>query len=127
MRQLESNQKFLLGLSFERSGLAMTESHYIDSNQAQKICTTLLNNMEQGEGLEHQYFKTGQQAFDSKTFMEDKSQIQKAENMLGLDWKRERYHNLVRLGGDAIACGLHEYSKATILGGLLVFAQDKKS
>lgn len=81
--------------------------------------------MEQSEGLEHQYFKIGQQAFDSKSFMEDKTKIQKAKNILGPDWKRERYHNLVRLGGDAIACGLHEYSKATILGGLLIFAQEQ--
>ncbi len=100
---------------------------YVDSPTALSICQAILNQINQNDGTEHAFFRTGEMAFDSKTFMESTSAIELTQSVFGHDWKATRYHNLVRLGGDIERSGLADYPKATILGGLLHYAKDKAS
>ena len=48
------------------------------------------------------------------------------EKSLGSEWKQKRFHHLVRLGGDIIKSGLADYSKPTIVGGLILYKQQEQ-
>lgn len=118
LRRKDSHRKFLLGLSFEKTGLALENKNYLGSEQASQICRTLLDKMEQEPGIEHIFYRAGQAAFNSKIFMKDGEPVKEVQALFGEDWKRTRYHNLVRLGGDILRSSLAKYPKATILGAL---------
>ncbi len=98
------------------------QNDYIDSAAAQLICKACIQQIENGDNNEHSLYKQGQVAFNSETFMNDKTAISKAQSIFNQEWKRVRFHNLVRLGGDILSSGLGEYHKATILGALLYYA-----
>lgn len=123
MRYSDSHRKFLLGLSFEKAGLALAKKDYLDSDTAFKICQSLLTKIEQNN-QEHVFYKAGSEAFNSKQFMDEETGIEAAKAVFGDDWKKARYHNLVRLGGDVLRSGLAEYPKATLLGALLAYAKN---
>lgn len=101
----------------------MVNKHYLSSQKASKICQTLLNEVEQNN-QEHGFYKMGELAFNSKQFMDETTSIEAAKTIFGDDWKKTRYHNLVRLGGDIVRSGLAEYPKSTILGALLSYARN---
>lgn len=117
-RQKDGHRKFLLGMSFEKTGLALTKNVYLDSEQALQICQSILQKIEQESSIEHVFYQAGEAAFNSKAFMEEEEPIKEAKTLFGEDWKRTRYHHLVRLGGDILRSGLAEHPKATILGAL---------
>jgi len=118
LRHKDGHRKFLLGLSFEKTGLALADKNYLDSEQALQICQTIIQKIEQDNGIEHTFYRAGEKAFNSKTFMEEDEPIKEIQALFCEAWKRTRYHNLVRLGGDILRSGLAEYPKATILGAL---------
>ncbi len=118
MRHKDSHRKFLLGLSFEKSGIALSNQQYLSSESALAICECIIAKLEQESGLEHRCYRQGEQLFNSKIFMEDDKPTKAAQALFGESWKRTRYHHLVRLGGDVLRSGLAEYPKATILGAL---------
>lgn len=97
----------------------MADKSYLDSEHALQICQAVLQKIEQESGIEHTFYRAGEAAFNSQSFMEEGAPIKEAEALLGEDWKRIRYHNLVRLGGDILRSGLAKYPKATIVGGLV--------
>lgn len=117
-RQKDGHRKFLLGLSFEKTGLALANNAYLNSEQALQICQSVLLKIDQESGVEHDFYRAGEAAFNSKAFMEEEEPIKEVEALFGEDWKRTRYHNLVRLGGDILRSGLAGHPKATILGAL---------
>ena len=51
--------------------------------------------------------------------MEKSSLAGKAVDDKGKEYRKWRYHHLVRLGGDIIRAGLSLYPKATVLGAFL--------
>ena len=76
--------------------------------------------------LEHQFYGAGKTAFSDKKFMDDDRAIETAKSLFAKEWKKVRYHNLVRLGGDILRSNLAEHSKSTILGALLRHAEQRK-
>ncbi len=125
-RQKDGHRKFLLGLAFERTGLAFLGKTYITSEYALTLCHTVVENMQAIADTEHRYYQIGESAFNSKTFSENKTGIEQAKRYLGKKWKQERYHNLVRLGADIARSPLADSPKATILGGFICLASLKK-
>ena len=123
MRYSDSHRKFLLGLSFEKASLTLVKNDYLDSESALRICKILISEIEQNN-QEHVFYKLGTNAFNSKQFMENKTVSEEIKACSREKWKKERYHNLVRLGGDILRSGLAEYKKATILGGLLFYKKN---
>ena len=117
VRYQDTRRKFLLGLSFEKAGLALADHEYIESGSAFEICQTILQRLTI-DAHEHDFYRSGELAFHSQDFMEDPINLKTAEALFGEFWKQKRYHNLVRLGGDVLRSGLGEYPKATVLGGL---------
>ncbi len=122
IRFRDTRRKFLFGLSFERSGLDFVNNDYLNSEEAFQICQLLLKEMNASQGLEHQFYKLGEGAFHSKEFMEKDHSSEELQTYFGNHWKKFRYHNLVRLGADILRSELAEYSKATVLGALLWYA-----
>lgn len=120
LRKKDAHRKFLLGLSFEKAGLAILNNDYIESDFAFSMCEDIINSINNNDGSEHLFYKSGQTAFDSKLFMNNEEIQKQLQNLFGDDWKKTRYHNLVRLGGDVVRSGLAEFPKAVILGGLLI-------
>ena len=118
MRHKDSHRKFLLGLSFEKAGIALANKEYLSSESALQICQFIMTNLEQESDLEHKFYRQGEQLFGSKTFMKDNDPTKAIQALFGEDWKRTRYHSLVRLGGDVLRSGLADYPMATILGAL---------
>lgn len=114
-----------MGLSWEKAGLAWTGKSYLDSETAFNICQQLGEKIEQASGLEHDFYRAGERAFHSQAFMGNTIHLAALEAILGVNWKRLRYHHLVRLGGDILRSGLASYSKATILGALLFYAKNQ--
>jgi len=112
-----------LGLSFEKAGLAWVDNTYLDSDTALSVCAWALTEITQKPGTEHTFYRLGEASFHSKLFMDATLHLNKAKQLLGDDWKKLRYHNLVRLGGDVLRSGLGEYPKATLLGALLHYAE----
>lgn len=96
----------------------MENEEYLSSESALQICQFIITKLEQESDLEHKLYRQGEQLFNSKTFVEDDAPTKAIQALFGEDWKRTRYHNLVRLGGDVLRSGLSEYPKATILGAL---------
>lgn len=91
------------------------------------ICQSILADMQSTIEAEHTFYRLGEAAFNSKLFMEDESFTVKLSAFFGEKWKQIRYRNLVRLGADIENSGLAEYSKATILGGLLYYTKQQAS
>ena len=114
----------MLGLSFEKAGIALENKEYLSSESALQICQFITAKLEQESDLEHKFYRQGEQLFNSKSFMEDNDPTKAIQALFGEDWKRTRYHNLVRLGGDVLRSGLAEYPKATLLGALLAYAKN---
>ncbi len=96
----------------------MQDNHYLESEKAVEICRIALGKIEQEAGMEHSFYQSGQAAFNSKIFMDNKDGLESIHMLLGETWKQQRYHHLVRLGGDVLRSGLAEFPKATILGAL---------
>jgi hypothetical protein len=88
------------------------------------ICAEILKSLNLNDGKEHIYHTAGKAAFENKDFMQQDFIPVKVKKQP--EWKRTRYHNLVRLGGDIIKTGLAEYTKATILGALIYYAKKSK-
>jgi len=93
------------------------------SQNAFKICKNLVQKIESNPGQEHLFYQKGKSAFANKKFMEEKQAIEIAKKLFQQDWKKKRYHHLVRLGGDITRSGLGKFSKATVLGALLWYQQ----
>ncbi len=127
MRHKDSHRKFLLGLSFEKAGIALEDKEYLGSESALQICECIIAKLEQESNLEHKFYRQGEQLFNSKMFMENEEPTKVIQALFGEGWKRTRYHNLVRLGGDILRSGLAEYPKATILGALCWHASQSDS
>lgn len=124
IRKKDSHRKFLLGLSFEKSDLAFAGKEYRASESVDEICQKIKAALSHDD-YEHQAFKRGRESFDSENFMltTQAEQIDNSKQRFGDEWKKTRYHNLVRIGGDVLAQGLGEYNKATLLGALLMYRQ----
>lgn len=122
MRRKDSYQKFLFGLAFEKAGIALNNHQYIDSHTALQICQSILNKIAQENSAQHAFYRQGEHVFNNSGSTEDGEPMQAIPAIFGKNWKRIRYHNLVRLGGDILRSGLAEYAKATILGALCWYA-----
>lgn len=114
----------MLGLSFEKSGLSLEKNEFIDSDVAFIICKIVTSEIEKNTTQEHQFYRFGEAAFSSKAFMKNESAIDLLKKIFGDAWKKTRYHNLVRLGGDVLRSNLSSFPKATILGGFLWHAKN---
>lgn len=99
----------------------------MSSDEALAICQEILTRLTLEEGYEHDCYKRGQQAFESKAFMEDTKTLASLPALFGVNWKQIRYHHLVRLGADIERAGLGDYPKATLLGSMLLYQQEPKS
>jgi len=123
IRRKEGFNKFRLGLSFERAGLALGGDHFIDSDTALAICLKVVAELTERPAAEHEFYRLGEASFADKESIGNTPQLEKMKALLGEQWKRWRYHHLVRLGGDIIRSGLSEYPTATVLGALLYYAE----
>jgi len=68
------------------------------SEKAFDLCLKLMNTIKDKAEKEHEFYRLGEDCFNNKVFMEEKERDLSA--IFGQDYKRIRYHHLVRLGGD---------------------------
>jgi hypothetical protein len=87
------------------------------SEKAFDLCLKLMNTIKDKAEKEHEFYRLGEDCFNNKVFMEEKERDLSA--IFGQDYKRIRYHHLVRLGGDITRSGFAEFPKATVLGAFL--------
>jgi hypothetical protein len=96
--------------------VALTEEGYVTSEQNVRLlqrCCDFLN-----ETHEHHCYQLGQAAFD-RLARHDKIDFAKTLLPLyGEAWRSQRYHHLVRLGGDAVRLGLADTPRVVLLGAL---------
>jgi hypothetical protein len=112
-RRAQARQKFLLGLGFEQAGLFVQQEQVLQSEQAYDLCQRLLAAVQAIPWLEHQWYRLGQ-----ATFHCNKHDEKAYYHLWGQKWQQQRYHHLVRLGGDIARTELVQYPPATILGAL---------
>lgn len=77
------------------------------------------------EADEHKYYKMGSHFFSKPESEINYTKYQMLQKVLGDNWQKIRFHNLVRLGGDIHLTGLDEYHKATIMGAFLAYSKSQ--
>lgn len=113
-RQKESRRKFFNGLYVEYSGIAFINNNYIEEHDfIKKIeeANQLIDNPEK----EHHLYKIGSIILKNKK--PDKTLIKiRARFDNDDEFKKYRYHNLVKLGAIIENHGLNKINKATMIG-----------
>lgn len=128
-RQQLAHQKFLLGLTLEKVGLVQSGQPVLTSSEAANLCQSLLNRLIEYPGEEHTFYQLGQRLFSKPAWVSDKTPLKHSPHTLAdhAPDAKQRYHHLVRLGGDILKTELKDYSPATLLGGFAWLKQQLES
>lgn len=122
----------MLGLTLEKVGLIQSGQPTLTSNEATNLCQSLLNRLIEYPGEEHTFYQLGQRLFSKPAWVPDKTPLEhphyvSAHHADHADRAKQRYHHLVRLGGDILKTELKDYSPATLLGGFAWLKQQLES